>query len=51
MDWLTLLPSSFTYGFIAGLALGLFSKVAVRFLAIAAVLVIAFELIRTAYAL
>lgn len=49
MDWISLLPSSFTYGFIAGLAVGLFSKVALRFLAIAAVLVIAFELIRMAY--
>lgn len=48
MDWSQLLPNSFTFGFIAGIALGIVSKVAVRFLAIAAVLVIAFELIRTA---
>lgn len=51
MDWLPLLPNSFTYGFIAGLALGLFSKVAARLLAIAAVIFIAFELVRMAYAL
>ncbi len=48
MDWLQLLPNSFTFGFIAGLALGLFSKAALRFLAIAAVVFIAFELIRMA---
>lgn len=51
MEWIPLLPNSFTYGFVAGLALGLFSKWAARALAIVAVLLIAFELVRMAYAL
>lgn len=48
MEFLQQLPDSFTVGALVGLALGIFSKAAVRFLAIAAGLVVAFELVRMA---
>lgn len=51
MEWLTQLPAEFTTGLLVGLALGVFSKFALRLLAYAAIGFVAFELIRASGAL